>query len=162
MLRGRQIIRLLLFLLISFAAGGIGSLFTAPAVVSGGWYSTLMKPPWTPPNWLFAPVWSTLYLLMGIAGWLVWRKAGGLRTAAAPMTLFALQLVLNTAWSIIFFGLHQLGLAVLDSALLWFFILLTLISFWQVLPLAGALLLPYLLWVSYATALTVAIYRYRA
>ena len=76
MLRGRQIIGLLLFLLVTFAAAGIGSVFTTPAVAPGGWYEALSKPPWTPPKWLFAPVWSTLYLLMGIAAWLVWRKAG--------------------------------------------------------------------------------------
>lgn len=153
-----SILTLILFILASFAAGAIGSLFTTPAVQPGGWYGTLPKPPWTPPSWVFGPVWSTLYLLMGIAAWRVWRERARVRVNV-PMALFTMQLLLNAAWSIVFFGQRQVGFAVVVIALLWLVILLTLVSFWRIHRVAGALLLPYLLWVSYASALNVAIWR---
>jgi benzodiazapine receptor len=159
MSRGRQIVMFLVFVLASFAAGGIGAVYSIPAVADGGWYETLPQPSWTPPNWVFGPVWNTLYALMGIAAWLVWRKAGGIRTAAVPLALFAIQLLLNAAWSAIFFGLHQVGFALVEITLLWLAILLTLISFWRVSALAGALLIPYLVWVSYALTLNWGIWR---
>lgn len=141
---------------VCFAAAGIGSMFTDPEI--GGWYARIVKPSWTPPNWVFGPVWSTLYLMMAVAAWLVWREEG-FAGAKLPLSLFAVQLVLNTLWSIFFFGMHRIGLALADIALLWSAILLTMLAFWRVTPWAGLLMLPYLLWVSYASALNYSIWR---
>ena len=140
---------------VCFAAAGLGSLFTDPEI--GGWYARLIKPSWTPPNWVFGPVWSVLYLMMAIAAWLVWRQKG-FTGAAFPLALFALQLTFNALWSILFFGLHRMGAALADILLLWGAILLTILAFWRVTPLAGYLLLPYLLWVTYASALNYSIW----
>ncbi|MHB9134537.1 MAG: TspO/MBR family protein [Armatimonadota bacterium] len=148
---------LVVFIVVCLLAGAIGSLFTTPSIASG-WYASLPRPPWNPPSWLFGPVWTTLYILMGVSAWLVWRKAG-FRGAALPMTFFAIQLLLNIAWSVIFFGLHQVGLAFAEILLLWLAILATLITFWKRTPVAGVLLLPYLLWVSFAATLNYAIWR---
>lgn len=141
---------------ICFSAAGLGSLFTDPEI--GGWYARISKPSWTPPNRVFGPVWSTLYLMMAVAAWLVW-KDKGFAGAALPLTLFAVQLVFNTLWSILFFGMHNIGLALLDIILLWVAILLTLLAFWRVQTWAGALMLPYLLWVTYASALNYSIWK---
>jgi translocator protein len=141
---------------ICFAAAGIGSLFTDPEI--GGWYARITKPSWTPPNWVFGPVWTALYLMMAVAAWLVWREKGfgGARLA---LLLFAAQLFFNALWSTLFFGQHRMGLALADIILLWGAILLTLVSFWRLQPLAGALMLPYLLWVTFASALNYSIWR---
>jgi translocator protein len=152
----RQWIGLAIFVAICFAAAGVGSLFTTPVIPE--WYARLRKPPWTPPNWVFGPVWSALYLAMAVAAWLVWRKKG-LAGAAIPMTLFFVQLVLNVGWSFLFFGLQRPGLAFAEIILLWLAILATLIAFWHVALVAGLLLLPYLLWVTFAAALNFAIWR---
>ena len=144
------------FVAVCFTAAALGSMFTTPEIA--GWYAHLNKPQWTPPNWVFGPVWSTLYLMMAVAAWLVWREHG-LRGAVLPLALFAAQLLLNTLWSIIFFGLHRVGLAFFDIALLWGAILVTMMAFWRVVPLAGWLMLPYLLWVAYASALNFTIWR---
>jgi tryptophan-rich sensory protein len=141
---------------ICFSAAGIGSLFTDPEI--GGWYARIEKPSWTPPNWVFGPVWSVLYLMMAVAAWLVWKEKG-FAGAAAPLALFGAQLVFNALWSIFFFGMHRMGLALLDIILLWSAILATLLSFWRVSPAAGALMIPYLLWVTYASALNYSIWR---
>ncbi|HEX8746647.1 MAG TPA: TspO/MBR family protein [Pyrinomonadaceae bacterium] len=141
---------------ICFSAAGIGSLFTDPEI--GGWYARIEKPSWTPPNWVFGPVWSVLYLMMAVAAWLVWKEKG-FAGAAAPLALFGAQLVFNALWSILFFGMHRMGLALLDIILLWSAILATLLSFWRVSPAAGALMIPYLLWVTYASALNYSIWR---
>ena len=157
--RTRQIVGLIIFVLICFAAAGLGSLFTGAATGSGGWYATLPRPSWNPPSWVFGPVWTLLYTLMAIAAWWVWRKRGGVYAARVPLALFTIQLVLNAAWSIIFFGQHQAGVAFLDIVLLWLAILATMVAFWRVSPLAGWLFLPYFLWVSYASTLNYAIWQ---
>lgn len=141
---------------VCFAAAGIGSLFTDPEI--GGWYARIEKPSWTPPNWVFGPVWSTLYLMMAVAAWLVW-KDKGFAGAGLALSLFIVQLLFNALWSIFFFGLHNIGLALLDIILLWVAILLTILFFWRVEPWAGALMLPYLLWVAYASALNYSIWK---
>jgi translocator protein len=141
---------------VCFAAAGVGSMFTTPEI--GGWYARLAKPSWTPPNWVFGPTWSALYLMMAVAAWLVWRESG-LRAAALPLAVFAVQLVFNMLWSIIFFGMHRAGPAFVDIVLLWGAILVTIILFWRVRAMAGALLLPYLLWVTYASALNYSIWK---
>jgi tryptophan-rich sensory protein len=152
----QQWVGLLVSIGLCFAAAGIGSLFTTPEI--RGWYAAISKPTWTPPAWLFGPVWTTLYAMMGIAAWLVWRERG-FAGASLPLALFAAQLVLNTLWSVIFFGMHRTGLAFLDIALLWLAILATTLAFWPISRVAGALLLPYLLWVSFAAALNYSIWR---
>lgn len=141
---------------ICFSAAGIGSLFTDPEI--GGWYARIEKPSWTPPNWVFGPVWSTLYLMMAVAAWLVWKEKGW-AGASAPLALFGAQLVFNALWSILFFGMHRVGLALLDIILLWSAILATILTFWRISPLAAALMLPYLLWVTYASALNYSIWK---
>ena len=140
----------------SFAAAAIGGTATSRAVRD--WYPTLTKPAWNPPAWLFGPVWTVLYIAMAVAAWLVWRRAGwtGARWA---VTLFMMQLTLNAAWSIIFFGLRNPGAAFAEVVVLWAAILGTLVLFWQVSVPAGILFIPYLAWVSFATVLNFAIWR---
>jgi benzodiazapine receptor len=149
--------RLIVSIVICLGAAGIGSLMTTPALHP--WYASLSKPSWTPPNWLFAPVWTILYIAMAIAAWLVWRKVG---LTAAPMQLFLLQLLLNVGWSAVFFRLRSPGTAFSEIVMLWLAILATSIEFWTAVPAAGWLLLPYLIWVSYATALNFSIWRLNA
>jgi len=131
--------------------GGLSGAATANGVAS--WYPTLVKPSFNPPAWIFGPVWTALYLMMGLAAFLVWRKgfdAPGVRIA---LTAFVLQLLLNALWSILFFGLRSPGLAFVEILILWLAIGATVWSFWRVSPAAGALLLPYWAWVSFATIL---------
>jgi benzodiazapine receptor len=152
----RQGLGLAVFIVICFAVAGVGSLLTTPAL--DGWYATLRKPSWNPPGWVFGPVWSLLYLSMAIAAWLVWRKYG-VSGAAIPLALFAAQLVLNGAWSGLFFALHQPWLALAEIVLLWCAILATAISFGRIMPLAGWLLVPYLAWVTFAAMLNLTLAR---
>jgi tryptophan-rich sensory protein len=135
----------------------LGSLFTWPSLKP--WYAGLDKPRWTPPNWLFGPVWTILFLAMAFAAWLVWRQT---TLTAAPMRLFLLQLSLNIGWSALFFHLRSPGAAFIEIVLLWCAILTTAIAFGKIVPLAYWLMAPYLLWVSYAAALNYAIWRLNA
>jgi len=147
----KHIWKLVIAILVCEAAGAIGGLATASSVRT--WYATLAKPPFNPPAWIFGPVWTALYALMGVAAWLVWRKglgAGGVRPALA---LFGVQLLLNVAWSFIFFGLHSPMYAFFELILLWLAILATAFAFAKVAPLAAILLVPYILWVSFAGVL---------
>jgi len=139
------------FLLATLGVGAVGSLFTTPQIST--WYAGLNHPSIAPPNWVFAPVWTTLYVLMAFAAWRVW-KVTGLRSGA--MALFAVQLALNLAWSAIFFGLHQIGGALAEIALLDAAILVATILFFRRDWLAGLLMLPYLAWTLFATFLTYA------
>ena len=149
-----DILGLVAFILVCLAVSGLGGAITATSV--GTWYQTLEKPVFNPPAWVFAPVWTTLYVLMAIAGWRVWRtKSGAGRRALA---VFALQLSLNLAWSFLFFGFQQIGLALFDVVALFAAILLTTVLFWRVDRLAGALFLPYLLWVGFATVLNASLW----
>jgi len=147
---------LLLFLVLCFAAAGIGGAVTTPKI--GTWYATLAKPSWNPPNWIFAPVWSALYFCMAVAAWLVWRQ-GGFPSAKVPLTLFAVQLALNVLWSCIFFGLEKSGLAFGEVLLLWTAIAATMVLFWQRSMIAGLLFVPYVAWVSFASFLNFTIWR---
>ena len=149
----QSILALLAMLAVTFTAAALASRFPVDQ-----WYAALSKPAWNPPNWLFGPVWGILYLLMAIAAWLVWRESG-LAGAALPLGVYLLQLVLNAAWSWLFFGRHQLGLAFIEILLLWGAILVTIILFWSVKPLSGILLVPYLLWVTFAAVLNVTLWR---
>lgn len=130
--------------------GIVGALATSPDTV---WFEQLAKPAWNPPNWVFAPVWTTLYALMGIAAWRVWRTGRG----ANALRLFFLQLSLNLAWSFLFFGAQSVDAALIDIICLWLAIVLTTIAFVRIDRLAAWLMVPYLLWVSFATALNGAI-----
>lgn len=135
------------WLAVSFAAGWFGSRY-----MPGTWYAALVKPAWAPPSVIFAPVWSILYALMGIAAWLVWRRVG---FSGAPLALgfFLFQLLLNGLWPFLFFGLHRPGAAFFEILVLWAFILSTLLAFWRIQHAAGALMLPYLCWVGFASLL---------
>jgi tryptophan-rich sensory protein len=134
----------------------IGSAFTEPSIPE--WYASLIKPSFTPPSWLFGPVWSVLYMAMAIAGWLVWLRHRNI-AVASPLTLFGGQLVLNALWSILFFGLQTPGAALVEILTLWAAILATLLSFWKISTIAGWLFVPYLAWVSFATILNFEIWR---
>jgi translocator protein len=144
---------LFFWILVSLAAGWTGSIFKP-----GAWYESLTKPAWTPPNAVFGPVWTALYVLMGIAAWFAWRPRG-FAGARIGLGLFITQLVLNTLWSFLFFGIHHPGLAYMDIVLLWFVVLGTMAAFWRVSKWAGALLLPYLAWITFASALNLQIWR---
>jgi len=151
----RQIVGLVGWLVVSFIAAGIGG---AASVQAGPFYTQLVRRDWAPPPSVFGPVWTVLYVLMGIAAWLVWR-VGGFRAARFALTLFLAQLALNALWSWLFFGWHRGGLAFANILLLWALIVATLIAFWRISPLAGALLIPYLLWVSFAAVLNYSVWR---
>lgn len=140
---------LLGWLALAFVAAAIGGLGSANAP---DFYGQLSLPDWAPPAWLFGPVWSLLYLMMGIASWLVWR-VGGFKSARVALILYSIQLVVNTLWSWLFFAWQSGLLAFVEILLLWLLIVATLISFLKISRLAAALLVPYLLWVSFATAL---------
>ena len=152
----RSVAALVLFLVLCFGAGWVGSQFTMPSIP--GWYAELNKPTWNPPNWVFAPVWNLLFLLMAISVWLVWRKADGAALAWA-MVFFIVQLALNVTWSALFFGLQNPAAAFVEILILWCAILATTITFWRVRPVAGWLMLPYLGWVGYASFLNFSIWR---
>jgi tryptophan-rich sensory protein len=133
------------------AAGLIGSIFTTSSVRE--WYPELTKPGFTPPGWLFAPVWTTLYLLMGIALYLVWSKGLKSRLSKQAVTVFVIQLVLNSLWSILFFGLKSPAYAFLEIILLWLAIIMSIFYFYRISRTAAYLLIPYILWVSFAGVL---------
>ncbi|MFA4846154.1 MAG: TspO/MBR family protein [Patescibacteria group bacterium] len=153
--------KLVLAIVISELAGVVGSLFTMPAIA--GWYGTLRKPSFAPPDWVFGPVWTTLFLLMGIAAFLVWREDGKAGIAASPraprndkniaLAIFAVQLVLNVLWSALFFGMRSPGAALVEIVVLWIAILATIIAFARISRPAAYLLVPYIAWVSFAIVL---------
>ena len=147
------------FLVITFAAFAIGGLFTSVSV--GTWYQEIAKPSFTPPSWVFGPVWTTLYALMAIAAWLVWDRVG-FAVGAVALTLYGVQLLLNVAWSGLFFGMRSPALGSLCIVVLWIAILATIVAFWRIHPVSGALLVPYILWVSYASVLTFTLWRLNA
>jgi tryptophan-rich sensory protein len=149
----RSILGLVGWLAVCFLAASLGAIFRP-----GEWYATLQKPLWNPPAWIFAPVWTGLYALMSIAAWLVWKR-GGFAIHAKPLALCLTQLLLNAAWTPLFFGLHRSGLAFAEIVLLWLAIAATLTAFRPVSRTAAWLLAPYLAWVSFATALNYALWR---
>jgi tryptophan-rich sensory protein len=151
-----SILSLTPFVLGCFLVAAIGSIATARSVQT--WYRGIEKPTWNPPDWIFGPVWTLLYFLMAVAAWLVWRTADWDKIQL-PMTLFALQLGFNLAWSILFFGLRFPGLAFLDIVLLWGSILLTITRFFPISTAAGWLLVPYALWVTFAATLNFTIWK---
>ena len=148
-------VALIVFLAICLGAGGVGSFFTAGSVRD--WYPRLRTPPGTPPSWLFGPVWTALYVLIAVSAWLIWREYGwGARPA---LLIFFAQLALNVAWSGIFFGSRMPGVAFAEIVVLWLAILFNMFVFYLLLPLAALLLLPYLLWVTFAAYLNFGLWR---
>lgn len=147
----RDIWKLVVSIVACLAAGGIGSIFTRSAIPT--WYATLEKPAFSPPNWLFAPVWTFLYILMGVAAFLVWRQGSGNRRVSSALIVFLIQLILNALWSVVFFGLESPLYGLIVISLLWVAILVTVIQFFKISRVASALLWPYLLWVTFAAVL---------
>lgn len=150
-----QIIALGVALMVCFSAAAIGGLATASGLES--WFATLAKPSWNPPNWIFGPVWSTLYLMMAIAVWLVW-KTSGLAKAKLAIGWFGFHLLLNILWSHLFFQFQQPGWAAVEIVFLWIAIAVCIDMFWRHSITAAALLLPYLCWVTFATFLNFTIW----
>jgi translocator protein len=150
---GRQILALLGWVLLCFAAASFGGLF-----LPGEWYASLKKPSWNPPGWIFGPVWTALYTMMAVAAWLVWRQ-GGWGKPRKPLLIFLAQLALNAAWTPLFFGLHRPDVAFAEIVLLWLAIAATIAAFRRVSHAAAWLLAPYLAWVSFAAALNFTLWR---
>jgi len=150
---GYSVGSLLVWIAISFVPALVGSQFGP-----GEWYGQLRKPSWTPPGYLFGPVWTFLYASMGVAAWLVWKRVG-YSGARVTLSLFLAQLAFNGLWSWLFFGLQRPDLAFVDIVFLWCFILITLLAFWRQSAAAGIIMVPYLLWVSFAGVLNFSIWR---
>lgn len=151
----KQILGLIGWLVVSFAASAVGAV---ASIQARSFYSQLSQPAWAPPPSVFGPVWTVLYALMAIAAWLVWRR-GGFRINRIALSFFLGQLILNALWSWLFFAWQLGALAFVDIVLLWILIVATLVSFWRVQLLAGALLIPYLLWVSFAAVLNYSVWQ---
>jgi len=155
--RARKLLAYALWIVLAQLAGVLGSLATAPAIP--GWYATLAKPSWTPPGWLFGPVWITLYALMGVAAARVWILHRRSSSGRASLIVFVVHLALNTAWSFLFFGLRAPGLGLVGITVLWATIVVLIAWWWRLERASALLLVPYLGWVSFATALNAAIWR---
>lgn len=151
----KQVLGLIGWLTLSFTAAAIGAVASIEATA---FYNQLTQPNWAPPPWVFGPVWMILFALMGIAAWLAW-CSGGLHRNRQAFTFFLMQLTFNALWSWLFFAWHHGFFALMDIFVLWLLIAATIISFWRVRPLAGALLIPYLLWVSFASALNYSVWQ---
>lgn len=155
MTRAREVAGLAVFIAINVAVSALGGWATAASV--GTWYQGLAKPAFNPPDWIFAPVWSALYLMIAIAGWRVWRRGSG--QARGALMVYAVQLALNISWSFVFFGARLIGPALAVIAALLAAIVANAFLFWRIDRMAGALLVPYAAWVSFATLLTAALWR---
>ena len=151
----RQILGLIGWFVASFAAAALGAI---ASIQAAQFYQQLARPDWAPPSSVFGPVWTVLYALMALAAWLVWREKGFYR-ARAVLTLFLVQLGFNALWSWLFFAWHLGVWALADILLLWVLILVTMIGFWRLRPVAGVLLVPYLLWVSFALVLNYSVWQ---
>jgi len=147
----RNALYFLVFVIIAQLAGIIGSMFTSGSVDT--WYKEISRPPFTPPSWLFAPVWISLYLLMGISAYLVWRKGTEKKEVKIALAIFFAQLVLNSIWSLLFFGLHLIFISFIEILVLWFVILFMIIKFYPISKTASLIQIPYILWVSFASIL---------
>jgi len=156
-MKTKNIGKILLAIVICELAGMIGAIFTTPSIPT--WYAGITKPTFSPPNWIFAPVWTTLFALMGIAAYLVYEKGTNKKVVKVALGIFAIQLVLNIKWSLIFFGMHNPGYAFIEIIFLWLAILLTIIAFFKISKPAAYLLIPYILWVSFASFLNFSIWQ---
>ena len=155
-MNAKDLLSLALAVVICLGIGLSGTFFTAPNIPT--WYATLQKPAFNPPNWLFGPVWTLLYLSMGVAAFLVWKEGLAKKEVEFALGLFAIQLLLNALWTPLFFSLHWVLIAFIEIIVLWLFILLTIIKFYRLSKAAGLLLVPYLLWVSFASFLNFSIW----
>ncbi|WP_440949296.1 TspO/MBR family protein [Methanosphaerula subterraneus] len=140
------------FILLPLLAGGIGAIFTTSAIPT--WYATLVRPWFAPPNWLFGPAWTVLYILMGVASFLIYQKRETDPRADGALKVYGLQLVLNLLWSVIFFGFRSILGGFIEILLLWVLIVVTTRQFYRISPAAGLLMIPYLVWVTFASILT--------
>ncbi|MEO0293701.1 MAG: TspO/MBR family protein [candidate division WOR-3 bacterium] len=152
-----EILNFFISIIICQFAGLIGSLFTTPSIP--GWYANINKPSFTPPNWVFAPVWTILFLLMGISLYFILRIGLSDKNVRIAIMVFILQLAFNILWSFLFFGLRSPFLAFVEIIFLWIAILMTIILFYSLSKVAGILLIPYILWVSFASVLNFAIWK---
>ncbi len=153
-----NVVKLIIAIIIPVAVGGISGFFTASNVDT--WFTTVAKPSFNPPSWLFAPVWTTLYVMMGIALFLVWKNETVSKAVKQKAIIFfAIQMALNFLWSFTFFEAHAIGWAVVNIVLLWLFILATIFSFAPISKTAAWLLVPYISWVSFASILNIAIWQ---
>ncbi len=152
-MRAHTVIGLVAWFIVCYGAAAVGAQFEP-----GEWYEALTRPPWTPPDWLFGPVWTVLYGLMAVSAWLVWRR-GGFAAQPLPLSAFMVQLGLNATWSWLFFGLNRPGIALGGLVLLYLAVAATLVLFWKLERVAASLLVPYLLWLSFAAALNFEIWR---
>jgi len=155
--RTRDIIKLAISIVICQGAGVIGSLFTRSSIPT--WYATIEKPSFTPPNWVFTPVWITLFGLMGISLFIIWRRGLAEKKIGKALGIFGVQLILNILWSALFFGLRSPLAGLIDIAVLWIAIALTCFYFYMISKAAGVLLAPYLVWASFAVVLNASIWR---
>jgi translocator protein len=145
------------FLAVCLLAGILGGAVTAQSISE--WYPLINKPSWNPPSWIFGPVWTTLYVLMAMAAWLVWRQGMRFSGVKLALILFFVQLALNALWPFVFFGAHEIGLAFLNIMLLWAVLALTISAFFSISMWAGLLMLPYIAWVSFAAFLNYTIWQ---
>jgi benzodiazapine receptor len=152
-MKANQIIKLIASLLLPLGIGGIAGIFTTDAIP--GWYATLNQPSFNPPNWIFGPVWTTLYTILGISLFMIWKMDAG-RERNQAVLIFMVQLLLNFCWSFFFFYFKMIGVALVDILLLWITIIFMLVRFYKIKPLAAYINIPYLLWVTFATALNMA------
>lgn len=152
-----NILKLIISIVICQLAGLIGTIFTVDSIP--GWYAGLNKPALNPPNWLFGPVWIILYLMMGISMFIVWKEDLKNKEIKSAFIIFILQLIFNAAWSVVFFGMQSPAGGLVVIVILWILILITILRFMKISRVAGILLIPYLLWVSFATYLNFSIYR---
>ncbi len=153
-------IRLVVSVVVCLLAGFIGSFFTSSSIPT--WYAGVSKPAFNPPNWVFAPVWTALFILMGISLYLVWNKGLQVNAVKIAVAVFAIQLILNVLWSVLFFGLKSPLYAFIEIIILWLSILFTIVLFFRISRTAGYLLVPYILWVSFAALLNFSIWRLNA
>lgn len=151
-----QFVPFIICLIIPLAVGAIGGFFTMESVKT--WYTTLNKPSFNPPNYLFGPVWSTLYAIMGVASYLVWKKRNVAKNYTLAASVYFIQLILNLMWSFIFFYQQQIGFALIEIIILLIAIIINSVLFYRINKVAGLLYIPYIMWVSFATVLTYSIY----
>ncbi len=154
-MKSSKIVKLIVSILLPLAIGAVAGIFTSTAIP--GWFATLNRPSFAPPNWLFGPAWTTLYLLMGISLFMIWTLDAGKERKQA-IFIFLLQLLFNFAWSFFFFYFKMIGVALIDIVVLWISIIVMLRLFYKLKPWAAYINIPYLLWVSFATALNAAYY----
>jgi translocator protein len=149
-------LKLFISIIVCLGTGFIGSIFTTPSILT--WYSRINKPAFNPPNWIFAPVWTILFIMMGVSLYLIWNKGLKKKESKEALIIFILQLAINVLWSILFFGLHSPLYAYFDIVILWLLIILTIFRFKKISLTAAWLLIPYLFWVSFASVLNLSVY----